>query len=133
MGNGNKTKKTKMTAEAKSNSRPADSSEADLTTEPTRVKEILSNTLDESPRGGGDGESLPDTPPNERVSEPEKPEKMEAVEANLANNTVVVPSDPAVASNPFKINFSVDMMAVMLFVTGLVTRLYRLDQPRHVV
>ena len=129
MGNGNKTKKTKMTVEATSHSRPPVSSE-DLPPEPARVKEILSNTLDES-RGGGDGESLPDTPPNERVSEAEKPGKMEAVEANLTDSTSVPVSTDAI--NPFKIQFSVDMMAVMLFVTGLVTRLYRLDQPRHVV
>ena len=94
--------------------------------EPARVKEILSNTLNES-RGGGDGESLPDTPPNERVLDEEKSSKTE----NLAVSTAA--TNPADAKNPFKIDFSVDMMAVMLFVTSLITRLYRLDQPKHVV
>jgi len=105
---------------------PVVAASEDVPAEPARVKEILANTLDES-RGGGDGESLPDTPPNERVSEGEKLPKMEG----LPPATEV--SNPADARNPFKMNFSVDMMAVMLFVAGLVTRLYRLDQPRHVV
>ena len=103
-------------------------SEADLQVEPARVKEILSKTLDES-RGGGDGESLPDTPPNERVSEVEKIVKTEHVISTAAS----MAENPVHARNPFMINFSVDMMAVMLFVIGLVIRLYHLDQPRNVV
>merc|ERR1712223_1896157 len=52
----------------------------------------------------------------------------------MKNYAITTPAiNPTNARNPFKVDFSVDMMAVMLFVTGLITRLYRLDQPKHVV
>merc|ERR1719500_1600611 len=68
-------------------------------------------------RHGGDGESLPDTPPNE---------------------TTAAASDPAVkiankASHPFSLDIKVDGMAVGLLILGLFTRLLRLDTPKNVV
>lgn len=82
--------------------------------EPTRVKEILRDTLTNTHRRqGGDGESLPETPPNERSSHSEDVKKF--------------------TSNPFQIQVSVDVLAVILFLTGLATRFYKLDHPKHVV
>ena len=65
----------------------------------------------------GDGESLPETPPNETAAPP-------GVEAAAA---------PATAHNPFQLSLTVDGMAVLLLVAGLATRLARLESPRHVV
>ena len=62
----------------------------------------------------GDGESLPNTPPNETVELP---------------STKVVKS----GKSPFAFQVTVDFMAVILFIVGLATRVYRLDQPRNVV
>ena len=67
-------------------------------------------------RLGGDGESLPHTPPNEAAEEPLN-ERLEAQPHR----------------SPFSLEVTVDMMAVILFVIGLITRLHRLDQPKHVV
>merc|ERR1711971_1302365 len=88
------------------------------------IQEELTQKLEnllERDRLGGDGESVPETPPNEAAMPPP------------VSQTSVTESNSENVTNPFYINFSVDMMAVMLFVAGLVTRLYRLDQPRHVV
>merc|ERR1712223_2131161 len=74
-----------------------------------------------------DGESLPDTPPNERVLDEEKSSKMK----NYAITTPAINDNKTV--HPFSLDIKVDGMAVGLFVTSLITRLYRLDQPKHVV
>ena len=83
--------------------------------EPSGVKEILQTSLSEENdrRQGGDGESLPHTPPNEAVNFVHKKENA--------------------PSNPFLVNLKVDVMAVTLFAIGLATRLYRIDQPKNVV
>ena len=86
--------------------------------EPPHVKDISGvDSLEQedvsSRRLGGDGESLPNTPPNE------------IVEVSQKNSET--------GRNPFTYQINVDLMAVMLFVLGLVTRMYRLDQPRNVV
>ena len=83
--------------------------------EPSGVKEILQTSLseDDDRRQGGDGESLPHTPPNEAVSFDHRKE--------------------FAPSNPFLVNLKVDVMAVTLFIVGLATRLYRIDQPKNVV
>ena len=77
------------------------------------IKEILQTSLNDGDekRQGGDGESLPQTPPNEtHVEHFQKP-----------------------SDSPFLINIRVDAMAVILFAIGLATRLYRIDQPKNVV
>merc|ERR1719249_167909 len=73
---------------------------------------------DDEGRQGGDGESLPDTPPNEAAA--------------------AAHQDPAVkiankASHPFSLEIKVDGMAVGLLILGLFTRLLRLETPKHVV
>lgn len=67
-------------------------------------------------RLGGDGESLPRTPPNETAEHPTN-ERLEATPHR----------------SPFSTEVTVDAMAVILFIAGLITRLHRLDQPKHVV
>lgn len=90
-----------------------------IATEPTRVKEILKTSLQNTlvKRQGGDGESLPDTPPNERQNEERSIKK----------------TSSSKLQNPFQVQLSIDFMAVILFVVGLAIRLHKLDQPRHVV
>ena len=110
MGNPGKAKKANKATTISSGS-----STEDVVEEPARVKEILKSHLDQAlSRQGGDGESLPDTPPNERMGLKKEPSKS-------SNRT------------PFQVQFSVDIMAVLLFIVGLSTRLYRLDQPSNVV
>jgi hypothetical protein len=81
-----------------------------------QLRKRIQQSLPATRRLGGDGESLPVTPPNEA--------------AVTASNAKISSSNK---SHPFSFNVTVDMMAVMLLVSGLVTRLWRLDQPRNVV
>ena len=86
--------------------------------EPSGVKDILQTSLEEVKnvgRQGGDGESLPHTPPNEPV------------------NLLGVQAKESSDSSPFVIHFRIDALAVLLFIISLATRLYRLDQPQNVV
>jgi len=92
----------------------------DIVTE--NVEEELTEklaTLLERDRSGGDGESLPVTPPNEA-----------AIPAEL-----VTPAKPhqKEASNPFTLNIKVDSMAMVLLITGIFSRMFRLESPRSVV
>jgi len=68
-------------------------------------------------RCGGDGESLPDTPPNE---------------AAIVHQDSKVKNDNKTA-HPFSLDIKVDGMAVGLLILGLITRIVRLDTPKHVV
>ena len=75
-------------------------------------------TLLQRDRSGGDGESLPVTPPNEA-----------AIPAD-----VVTPEEPAKeVANPFSLDIKVDSMAMILLVTGVFSRMLRLETPRNVV
>jgi len=68
----------------------------------------------ERDRLGGDGESLPETPPNE---------------ATMGTNIKKTSAE----TNPFFINVKIDAMAVLIFVVGVFTRILRLESPNHVV
>merc|ERR1712038_1840807 len=68
----------------------------------------------ERDRLGGDGESVPETPPNE---------------ATVGTNVTKIPEE----TNPFFINVRIDAMAVLIFVVGVFTRILRLESPNHVV
>merc|ERR1711963_1242810 len=68
-------------------------------------------------RCGGDGESLPDTPPNE---------------AAIVHQDSKVKNDNKTV-HPFSLDIKVDGMAVGLLILGLFTRIVRLDTPKHVV
>ena len=68
----------------------------------------------------GDGESLPETPPNENLVET-KTAATSATSPNTAQKDVFV----------FSVN--VDGMAVILLFLGILTRFASLDQPRNVV
>ena len=70
----------------------------------------------------GDGESLPNTPPNETIDDDE----------NKNNSQESLENQPKFYS-PFTLQINIDVMAVMLFLVGLGTRLFRLDQPYNVV
>ena len=64
----------------------------------------------------GDGESVPETPPNE------------------SSASSVTPSTTEMSNkNPFTIQINVDGLAFLLLVAGLATRMFCLDQPRNVV
>ena len=80
----------------------------------TSQVETLEQNEESSRRQVGDGESLPNTPPNETVELPS---------TKLVNS----------GKSPFAFQVTVDFMAVMLFIVGLATRVYRLDQPGNVV
>ena len=113
MGNGNKSSSSAKKKAGKGHSLQA------MTEEPSSgVKDILqtSNLEEVKDRQGGDGESLPHTPPNEPVHMLLQP----------------LPKDRE-DSSPFLIHIRVDALALLLFVISLVTRLYRLDQPKNVV
>lgn len=85
--------------------------------EPSGVKDILQTSLEDVKnvgRQGGDGESLPHTPPNEPVH-------------------LLVQAKESSERSPFVIHFRIDALALVLFIISLATRLYRLDQPQNVV
>ncbi|CAG0881288.1 unnamed protein product [Darwinula stevensoni] len=67
-------------------------------------------------RDKGDGESVPDTPPNETSAhlQPFQPKWRQK-------------------RNPFRFSLEIDCMALILLLLGIATRLYRLDQPKHIV
>ena len=95
--------------------------------EPSRVKDIsniehLQEVTDEQVvrRQVGDGESLPNTPPNETIDNALANKNQECLE-------------PKFYTSPFTLQINIDVMAVMLFLVGLGTRLFRLDQPYNVV
>ena len=74
----------------------------------------------------GDGDSAPDTPPNEESDAPEKiPPK------NVAGPKMT--SQLPAPNNPFAVEVKVDMMAVGLFLISFATRMIYLDQPKNVV
>merc|ERR1711962_105717 len=80
------------------------------------LEEKLGKLLDRD-RMGGDGDSLPSTPPNE--SRP---------------NTGSSNTQPRIQANhPFSMDVKVDGMAILLLLAGLFTRLVRLESPKHVV
>ena len=119
MGNQSKAKKANGKASSGGLTPSHSATEESVVAEPARVKEILKTSLKEAlSRQGGDGESLPDTPPNERM-----PVKSSNVEMEKSKS----------CGTPFQINIKVDVMAVFLFAVALFTRLYRLDQPPNVV
>ena len=72
----------------------------------------------------GDGESLPNTPPNETIDDD--------AQASKNNSQESLENQPKFYS-PFTLQINIDVMAVMLFLVGLGTRLFRLDQPYNVV
>ncbi len=86
------------------------------------IRRKVTPTMQSQSRPGGDGESLPDTPPNER-----------AATSSSKSKEKVSSTPSSKALNPFTFDVSVDVMAVMLFALGLATRLVGLDQPRNVV
>ena len=85
-----------------------------------RLEEVSTNDQVVIRRQIGDGESLPNTPPNETIDD--------ALRANKNRESL----EPKFYS-PFTLQINIDVMAVMLFLVGLGTRLFRLDQPYNVV
>ena len=67
----------------------------------------------------GDGESVPETPPNE-ASVPQQ-------------QTTQAKAQEAEAGNPFQLSIKLDMMALVLLVVGVFTRMLRLESPQNVV
>lgn len=61
---------------------------------------------------------MPETPPNEAAPLPQQQSKSKVAE----NET-----------NPFFINIKIDIMAVVLLVVGIFTRMFRLESPNNVV
>ena len=66
----------------------------------------------------GDGESTPETPPNEAAL----PENVSTQKASFKSE-----------NNPFYINIKIDIMAVILLCFGVFTRMLRLESPNNVV
>merc|ERR1719325_428633 len=82
------------------------------------IQEELTQKLEnllERDRLGGDGESVPETPPNE-ASVPQK-------------QTTQAKVQEAEAGNPFQLSIKLDMMALVLLVVGVFTRMLRLESP----
>merc|ERR1711981_294142 len=82
------------------------------------LTEKLASLL-ERDRSGGDGESLPITPPNEA-----------ALPVESATN---FKPEKEVARNPFSLDLKIDGMAMILLITGVLSRMFRLETPKHVV
>jgi len=94
----------------------------DNLTEQEELKDKLEQLL-ERDRLEGDGESLPETPPNETSLPLKQEQKVEAVSSSAT----------VAASNPFSISMQVDTMAILLLVTGVISRMVWLDKPKSVV
>ena len=90
------------------------------------IREKLQQKLQQLPidgRLGGDGESVPETPPNEAAAAAaEAKEEEEAVMVNRGS-----------VENPFSLSLSIDSMALLLFVVGVTSRMVMLEHPRNVV
>ena len=86
-----------------------------------RLEEVSTNDQVVIRRQIGDGESLPNTPPNETIDDA------------LANKNDQESLEQPKFYSPFTLKINIDVMAVMLFLVGLGTRLFRLDQPYNVV
>ena len=71
----------------------------------------------------GDGESLPETPPNEESFSASNKDSKTTQESSVSHESV----------NPFFINIQLDIVAVMLLVVGTFTRMFRLESPNNVV
>ena len=71
----------------------------------------------------GDGESLPETPPNEESISASNKDSKTTQENSVSHESV----------NPFFINIQLDIVAVMLLVVGTFTRMFRLESPNNVV
>jgi len=83
--------------------------------EEEELKEKLEKILDERGRLGGDGESVPETPPNE-------------AEQVLETSPKATPTP-----HPFSVQMNVDTMALVLMVSGVISRMVMLEHPRNVV
>ena len=91
----------------------------------------------------GDGDSAPDTPPNEETTSADDNDNIDndidvknAAQKTSQTQTTTTTSTSAVANdatNPFSFDVKVDIMAVGLFLMSLTTRLVFLDQPKNVV
>jgi len=88
------------------------------------IQEELTQKLEnllERDRLGGDGESVPETPPNE------------AAMPLPVSQTSVKESDSETVTNPFYISIKLDLMALALLTVGVFTRMLRLESPHNVV
>lgn len=86
-----------------------------------QITENLGKLIPRDRLGAGDGESVPETPPNEE-------DILKPSQAAAATD-----QDSGGGESAFKLHFEVDGMVSMLLVVGLVTRLFRLENPRNVV
>jgi len=90
--------------------------------EDEKLKELskkLGKIISNDRRLGGDGESVPETPPNE---------------AALAKQ-LSAPASPKAetAESPLRFRLEFDGVTTLLFVVGILTRLFRLEIPKYVV
>lgn len=84
-------------------------------------------------RDGGDGESVPETPPNEFMDNL-KADGVKQTEAVARPKTATSSRrKDRVADKGFSLKLEIDGMAVMLFVVGVCTRFFSLENPNHVV
>lgn len=87
------------------------------------VDDIHEEKQDSSVRQMGDGESNPDQPVQEIFKEkciPNEPDTKTEIQ-------------PPRRSKLFRISFEIDLVSVILFVLGVATRMYKLEEPRHIV
>lgn len=77
---------------------------------------------DSSVRQMGDGESNPDQPVQEIYKE-----------KCIPSETDTKIETQSCRSKLFRISFEIDLVSVILFVLGVATRMYKLEEPRHIV
>jgi len=76
-------------------------------------------------RDGGDGESVPETPPNEMSLDNLKPVSVDKSKTSTRKS--------AKSKKGFSMQLEIDGMAVGLFVIGVITRFFMLENPNNVV
>jgi len=85
----------------------------------------------------GDGDSAPDTPPNEESTsnddDVDTDDAKKVTETNDGVKSNVVTSANVETSNPFSVEVRVDLMAFGLFLISFASRMVWLDQPKNVV
>ena len=89
----------------------------------------------------GDGDSAPDTPPNEEstsnidddVVKKASMTHREKPAANDVTSSVVKSTNDVETTSPFSVEVKIDLMAFALFLVSFASRMVWLDQPKNVV
>ena len=91
----------------------------------------------------GDGDSAPDTPPNEEstsnidddvdVVKKASMTHREKPAANDVTSSVVKSTNEVETTSPFSVEVKIDLMAFALFLVSFASRMVWLDQPKNVV